>query len=737
MTRIDPRHGAQWAEEARRLAEERARAQQRPAAPAPPPEPPRPARPLPADVVERMPRPFGREIRTDLPLSGTRIEAPPLPTPQPTAPTAEPPSGPRTDVLPRLARPSPQARLDADFDRQQLAIALGGVTSPPASVARLDSGVVASARPLVAVKRVGWAETAPQLLKGALARLAERAGALEARAAQVRAVLSATQTRDARTVVGFEMAGGLLERAAYKADVARELSKLVPGNPKASIERMTAVRQQFVDVQQHAGDAETTLREVAADARETPWALQETRSLQQEAGAARWETSRTESRGALLEEMGAGTGLLAEPAATAAGESGAPGTGSEFGEDDLARIGSALDPTRPPPQTNWSDHMINTVCELGRRQGGVTDEQGGRNFELARTVLASDGATTLKELGAADLAAVLKMSGVDLAKVDPSQLQAASRYVSGATSLDDQQQRLRKALDTFQVLEKTGLPKLSRQQMVDELWNVAQVPGHALAKLSDAELAKKLQEVLATVNAGPGRSEVKIGKYTLKLEVGAGGAVEESSCKEPGFFSKVWSGIKKVAPIALTVLSFIPVTAPFARAAQGVIALVKAIKAKSLIGLATAGAAIVGAGAAIARGASTVVGTVERVANSVAHGLQGVSSLRQGNILGGVASVGSAVAGGIGQAAGVRRAASNAWGTGWARSPAGCRAWRRECLRCRAIRSPTGLCARLARPSRKRRPRATRKKSLEHRSSSGRRSGRRMRRFWKASARPR
>ena len=90
----------------------------------------------------------------------------------------------------------------------------------------------------------------------------------------------------------------------------------------------------------------------------------------------------------------------------------------------------------------------------------------------------------------------------------------------------------------------------------------------------------------------------------------------------------MWSGIK------------------FARAAHGVISLVKAIEAKSLIGFATAGAAIVGAGAAIARGASTIVGAVERVANSVARGLQGVSSIRQ------VASIASAVASGIGGAAG-------------------------------------------------------------------------------------
>jgi tetratricopeptide (TPR) repeat protein len=46
------------------------------------------------------------------------------------------------------------------------------------------------------------------------------------------------------------------------------------------------------------------------------------------------------------------------------------------------------------------------------------------------------------------------------------------------------------------------------------------------------------------------------------------------------------------------------------------------------------------------------VGTVERVANAVASGLQGVSSLRQGNVLSGLASIGAAVAGGIGRGAG-------------------------------------------------------------------------------------
>ena len=80
------------------------------------------------------------------------------------------------------------------------------------------------------MKQLGWAETAPGLLKGALAKLAEKAGSLEARATQVRGVLSRTESRHARTVVGFDMAAGSLEKAAYKAGVAKELAKPVPGD---------------------------------------------------------------------------------------------------------------------------------------------------------------------------------------------------------------------------------------------------------------------------------------------------------------------------------------------------------------------------------------------------------------------------------------------------------------------------------------------------------------------------
>jgi LysM repeat protein len=602
---IDPRDVVQRAEEARRRAEALARSRQpAPPAPAPPQGAPLQARMPPVDVVEKRPASL---------FGGEALQA-------------------------------QRTRLDAELDREQLAAALAPAPPPLPAGVRPASRAVAPRPPVVvAPPAAAWTRASSAVLGASVGSLGEKARWLEARASQVEETLAATNTRIARAAVGFRMAGGFLEKAAWQAGVARELSTLAPGDLRTTLQRLTAVRQQFVDAQQRAGDAEAALRELAPGARGMPRALQDVREIQQVASEARFEASRTESRG----EMLAATETVPSPAALA------------LGEEDLARIGSGLDPSHPPAQASWSDHMLNTVCDLARQQGGITDAEGERNFQLARTALGADGATGPRELGAVELAALLQESGMDLAKVDPNQLQAASRYVTEAASRQDQQERLRKTLDTFQALAKTGLPTLTRAQMVDELWCVARVPGHALTKLSDAELARKLQEVLATVNAGAGRSEVKIGKYNLKLEVGANGSVESSSCKKPGFFSKVWSGIKKVAPIALTALSFFPVTAPFARAAQGVISLVKAVQAKSLIGLATAGASLAGAGGAIvaklAGGVGKVAATAQRVANlasSAGRALQGVSAAKSGNLVSGLANIGGAFATGLAEFAG-------------------------------------------------------------------------------------
>ena len=552
-------------------------------------------------------------------------------------------------MLPRLAPTFfARARLDADLDRQDLLEALSPIAAP---VALSDAGAASAeaGRALVGVKKLDWDRVAPELLGSKLRSIGDKAGSIEARAASVKDALGAVATRHASTLAGFKTAGGLLEKAVFKAGIARELAKLVPGEAGGSLQRMAAARQELVDVRTQAGEAAETLRDLAGQARETPWALQEIREIERTAFAGQWELSQTESRGQMLSAMD--SHLAEEPAVASPGSEArtlaTTGAESEFTEEDLARIGTAFDPNKPPAQTSWSEQAVNTVCDLGRQQGGVTDEQSGRNFELAKLVLGSaEGEPGARPLEAVDLAAVLKAAGVDLAKVDPNQLQSAARYVSGATGLEDQEQKLRKAIDNFQVLETIGLPKMTRQQMVDQLWGVAKVPGHALTKLSDAEVSKKLQEVLSAVNAGPGKSEIKIGKHNLKLEVGSNGQVAQSSCKKPGFFSKVWGAIKKVAPIALTALSFTPL-APFALAAQGAISLVQAIKSKSLLGIVTAAASVVGGAAGIASKFAAGAARVAKVANAASRALQGVSSLKSGNVIGGLASIGSGIASGV------------------------------------------------------------------------------------------
>jgi hypothetical protein len=186
-----------------------------------------------------------------------------------------------TSIFGRPPTP-PQARLDAALDGEALAAALGPAALSPRPVATPPSAFVAPQWP----RPIGL-ERARVILGDPLAALAENARWLEARALQVKGTLAAAVTRDARAVVGFRAAGGFLEEAARDAGAARALSRLVPGDLRASLERMTAARQRFVDVQQHTGDAEAALRDMAARARATPRALQDVREVERVAGEAR------------------------------------------------------------------------------------------------------------------------------------------------------------------------------------------------------------------------------------------------------------------------------------------------------------------------------------------------------------------------------------------------------------------------------------------------------------------
>ena len=160
-------------------------------------------------------------------------------------------------------------------------------------------------------------------------------------------------------------------------------------------------------------------------------------------------------------------------------------------EEDFSQLGAAF-AGRRPPQTFWNEEAVNTISGEGLKQGGLSAEQAEQNALLAHEVLAPE--TTLDGEGprsiiAGDLALIVRESGISFARQDPGQLNAAASYVNDAGDLAEQQERLRKTLDVFHTLDKQGLPQLSREQMIGQLWVAARVPTHAIEKMSNAELS--------------------------------------------------------------------------------------------------------------------------------------------------------------------------------------------------------------------------------------------------------
>ncbi len=614
----------------------------------------------PPDALEREPRRPGEERPT---RAGAAARSAPstevLPRGLPSAGDRTPvgrPSLPGADVRPAVLRERPvplgegvPRNEGSASDRQALVDALGA----PPSIAMSGAAALPATRrdaesagQWLAVRKVDWKKAAPVLLKARLQEAAGQMTTLSRTAEAIRNGLLDAQAGGIRVKVGLGQAAGFLEKAAFHAGVACELASLRSG-PRESLRAMAAAREQVLGARLEAESAAATLSDFQGAGLRR--ALLEVRDIEGLARSAESELQQAQGQGALLEQMDAGAGLLAEGPAPSEAQVDEPGV---FTEEDLKRIGTGLDPKKPPAQGVWTESMVNRVAELGRQQGGVTDADGARHFELAKVALGAEGADqgSAREMGAGDVAAVLKMAGIPLERVDPNQLQSAARYLNTATSLQDQQEKLRKTLDNFQVLGTIGAPRLGRQEIVEQLWAMAKVPGHALSKLSDAEVHKKFQEVAAALNGGPGPAQIKIGKHNLKLEIGEGGRVLKSSCKKPSFLSKVWKVVKTVAPYALMAASLVftgGTAALIIKAAQAAISAVQAIKSKSILGIAAAGAALFGAGAGFFSKAGNVASRMANVASSVSRGLQGVSAVRSGNLLGGLASIGSAVAGGI------------------------------------------------------------------------------------------
>jgi LysM repeat protein len=547
--------------------------------------------------------------------------------------------------------------LGSEFDRAALREALG-----QARTALGKKALDAQVEPLK------WTESARHVVAPGMARVRERLAEVKEGVSRAREALAQGPTENLRVLYGKSEASSAFDGVIERVRAAHEslIAPATTGDRRGFFTAVEQARAELGAAQAHVGEAGVALTDlVGADRVDVRAAMADVQEVEQAARAAEGELALVEGRARVLEDADATGGVLTEAAEAPLGPPEEAAVGDEpgvFTEADLQKIGSGLDPAKRPPQTLWNENMVNEVSSLGRTQGGITEEQGGKNAELARSLLVPEGTgeEAAVELTAVDVAAALKASGMALERVDPNQLGAAARYINTGTTRAEQAEKLRKTLDNFQVLDRIGLPKMSRGQLMGQLDTYAKIPGKATSKLKEKDLLAKFQEVAATLNGG-GDLKTKIGKYQVELKVDANGTVLKAKAKKKGLFSRIVSGITKVAkivtPIALTVMSFIPVTAPFALAANAAISAYKAIKAKSWLGVVAAGASLVGAGVGIIAGkaasiAGTVANKVSTIANATARTLQGVQAARQGNVLGAIAGVAGAVAGGVSQVAG-------------------------------------------------------------------------------------
>jgi len=329
---------------------------------------------------------------------------------------------------------------------------------------------------------------------------------------------------------------------------------------------------------------------------------------------------------------------------------------SPTAEEDFTQLGAAF-AGRRPPQVFWNEETINTISAAGLTQGGLSTEQAEMDAQVAGKILAPE--TTLdteapRSFIAGDLALALRESGLAFSLQDPGQLTAAASYLNEANDLADQRERLRKTLDTFHTLDSQGMPQLTRDQMIGELWVAARVPTHAIEKMSNAEMARTYQDVAAAVNGPAGQHKLKVGEHEVTLTVNGANQVVDSQTKKPS----IWG---KIGKIALTVASFVPGPVGIAaRIASSVVSAAEGIKNKSWV------QAVIGGASGVAAGASAIAGravagaaaTTARVADSIAKGARawqaGFQAYRAQDAAGifkSLAGAGAAVSGALGDSA--------------------------------------------------------------------------------------
>lgn len=321
----------------------------------------------------------------------------------------------------------------------------------------------------------------------------------------------------------------------------------------------------------------------------------------------------------------------------------------------LAQPRADLAPMRTAAPMLWSDYSVFVTHAAAQRQGVLDPAQSQLHGQIASVLMQSAPANGVLSLTPSGLGALASLGGNQASTLPHPLLAGAARYVNTSSDAIQQAQRLAQSLDTLQVMAQPAPPRLTVQEMKDQLWMALKIPDKAFKKMGEGEIRAKYDELMAAMAGPAGTHKTKVGKYKVEFSVDGNGNVTHCKVKKKGFFGSLFSGIGsffgKFGKAILGVCSFIPIPwiAIPARIISGVIAVVEGVKNKNILQavVGVAGAVAGGAGALAGKAVSGVAAGVAKVAgvvNKAAQGVQaGVQAVKSGNVMGIVSAAASAV----------------------------------------------------------------------------------------------
>jgi hypothetical protein len=407
-----------------------------------------------------------------------------------------------------------------------------------------------------------WSEHAPSILAPRVRAAGEALIRLEGKVELARTLLSTVAIRGPRTRYAVERASSLLEKVQLDAGLARVLLRRDAAwagmAPRSAMARRELSELRPILYQVHEVLARLARR---AAIRPTPGEIGD---IDRAAQVAREALVVLQTVAEVLLELTHRPDLPLTPG-------------------DIRALGLAFPGTTLPPQTRWNEESVD---ELGRRR---VEGRRSRRVELT--------AGTLASVGAADILAALKASGLELAQVDPGQLQPAARFVARAGP-QARSERLAKAVDAFHVLARSQRTVWSRQRMASHLAGIAGVPTRAMLRLPDSEVVERFHEVVRAFNTGPGPACVRIGPYHVSFEADEDGHLAHSSRLKDGVLFRAAGALGRSGPLTVTTLRHYRATEPLGRLLAGSLDTGERLGRSAFARLASAGAALLRTAAA-------------------------------------------------------------------------------------------------------------------------------------------